>query len=216
MISEAEAASRGGPVIVVRADAVIDAALDRPASGSPGPAPDERGIRRTATACNTRRNRHDGSCIRLLVWTPPSNDEALFLASTPSALKADFWKALRKRETPYAMRADKQRLDAIAWRMFMGTYKGATDVVTKHLWPVPAFYATRFLAPRRCHAQYGDDCGDRPGLHRLLAVPRGPLMPGDLAGAWPMTFLDTVDGKLARTTLTSSPNGATFSTMAST
>ena len=59
----------------------------------------------------------------------------------------EFWKSLRKRETPYAMVVTAENRSAVEWRMFMGTYKGATDVVTKHLWPVPAFYATRFLAP---------------------------------------------------------------------
>ena len=102
--------------------------------------------------------------------------------------------------------ADKQRLDDIAWRMFMGTYKGATDVVTKHLWPIPAFYTTRFLAP----------LGVTPNMVTLVAtasvfVAFWLFLEGHygwgLAGAWLMTFLDTVDGKLARTTLTSSKWG---------
>ena len=67
------------------------------------------------------------------------------LERSPRDLGADFWKALRKRETPYAFVLSAANLQAVAWRMFMGTYKGATDLVTKHLWPRPAFHATRLL-----------------------------------------------------------------------
>ena len=93
--------------------------------------------------------------------------------------------------------------------MFMGTYKGATDLVTKHLWPLPAFHATRCLAPRRRHAQHGDAARRRPRLRWPSGFPQGQFGWG-LAAAWLMTFLDTVDGKLARTTLTSSKWGDIF------
>src|SRR5690606_32674018 len=65
----------------------------------------------------------------------------------PGQLDAAFWKALRKRETPYAMLIDATNRKAVEWRMFMGTYKGATDFVTKHVWSFPAFVTTRILAP---------------------------------------------------------------------
>ena len=87
----------------------------------------------------------------------------------------EFWKSLRKRETPYAMIVTAENRSAVEWRMFMGTYKGATDVITKHLWPVPAFYATRFLAPRGVTPEHGDNnrCPhDRPGI---LVFPERPV-----------------------------------------
>jgi phosphatidylglycerophosphate synthase len=93
--------------------------------------------------------------------------------------------------------------------MFMGTYKGATDLITKHVWPRPAFLATRWLAAR----------GITPNMVTFLAAVlvflafwlflEGRFGLG-LAAAWLMTFLDTVDGKLARTTLTSSKWGDVF------
>jgi phosphatidylglycerophosphate synthase len=93
--------------------------------------------------------------------------------------------------------------------MFMGTYKGATDLVTKHLWPRPAFLVTRWLALR----------GITPNMVTLIGAImvflafwfflNGQFGLGLLA-AWFMTFLDTVDGKLARTTLTSSKWGDVF------
>jgi phosphatidylglycerophosphate synthase len=90
--------------------------------------------------------------------------------------------------------------------MFMGTYKGATDLVTKRLWPRPAYYVTRALARTSI----------TPNMVTLAAAAfmsaafyfflTGQFIAG-LASAWIMTFLDTVDGKLARTTLTSSKWG---------
>ncbi len=125
---------------------------------------------------------------------------------SPADLGADFWKSLRKRETPYAMVVSENNRRAVEWRMFMGTYKGATDFVTKHLWPRPAFHATRALAA----------AGITPNLVTLIAAILTALafwlfLEGyywlGLAAGWAMTFLDTVDGKLARVTLTSSKWG---------
>jgi phosphatidylglycerophosphate synthase len=133
---------------------------------------------------------------------------AKLLARAPSQLDMDFWKSLRS-VNPYAMIVSPEIKSAVEWRMFMGTYKGATDLITKHLWPVPAFYATRFLAP----------LGVTPNMVTAIAALltalafwfflNGQFIPGILA-AWAMTFLDTVDGKLARTTLTSSKWGDYF------
>jgi phosphatidylglycerophosphate synthase len=134
---------------------------------------------------------------------------AKLLARAPSQLDMDFWKSLRKRETPYSRIVTAETRSAVEWRMFMGTYKGATDLITKHLWPLPAFYATRFLAP----------LGVTPNMVTTMAAVltalafwfflNGQFIPG-LVAAWVMTFLDTVDGKLARTTLTSSKWGDIF------
>jgi phosphatidylglycerophosphate synthase len=124
----------------------------------------------------------------------------------PADFGADFWKALRKRETPYALIVTEANQPQIEWRMFMGTYKGATDLVTKHLWPRPAFYLTRWLAP----------LGVTPNMVTIVAlllvfVTFWLFLEGHygwgLVAAWIMTFLDTVDGKLARATLTSSKWG---------
>ncbi len=91
----------------------------------------------------------------------------------------------------------------------MGTYKGATDLVTKWLWPLPAFYVTRFCAR----------LGISPNMVTWLSFVMVVLafwlfLEGyfgwGLAAGWSMTFLDTVDGKLARTTLTSSKLGNAF------
>jgi phosphatidylglycerophosphate synthase len=203
-VSQVEALPTTGDVIIVRADAVIDQPLvkllrdqkdfvlhENPAHGE------------AVVAAHV----DVGRVPEIIAAFETGSDVAGALA--PEEVKADFWKALRKRETPYAARITKTNKEALEWRMFMGTYKGATDIVTKHVWPVPAFYVTRFLAL----------LGVTPNMVTSVAAVltvlafwlfwRGDFAWGLLA-AWGMTFLDTVDGKLARTTLTSSKWGDLF------
>jgi phosphatidylglycerophosphate synthase len=130
-------------------------------------------------------------------------------AATPAGLGASYWEALRKREDPYALVLRPETLGKAEWRMFMGTYKGATDLVTKWLWPRPAFHATKLCA------RLGITPNQVTAVSLLLVIAafywfwQGDWLPGLLA-AWGMTFLDTVDGKLARITLRSSKFGNVF------
>lgn len=124
-------------------------------------------------------------------------------------LASTYNKTLRRRAPPYLMRVDSIPPVAIERRMFDGAYKGVTDFVTKRVWPWPAFHVTRFCAR----------FGISPNLVTavslvlvLLAMAlfwRGQFALG-LACAWGMCFLDTVDGKLARVTLRSTPFGNVF------
>ena len=131
------------------------------------------------------------------------------LSRTPAELGVQFWKALRKRETPYAVAVSPANATAVEWRLFMGTYKGATDIVTKFLWPVPAFHATRWLAALGVTPNAVTSVGAVLMVLAFWLFLRGDFALG-LAAAWLMTFLDTVDGKLARVTLTSSKWGDIF------
>ena len=131
------------------------------------------------------------------------------MARKPSQLDVSFWKALRKRETPYALVVTPATAEAIAWRVFMGTYKGATDLVTKHVWPRPAFVVTQFLAARAITPNMVTSVAAVATVAAFFLFLQGQFGWGLLA-AWLMTFLDTVDGKLARTTLTSSKWGDVF------
>lgn len=130
-------------------------------------------------------------------------------AVTVNDLGASYWEALRKREEPYALVLRPEAMRRIEWRMFMGTYKGATDLVTKYLWPRPAFHATKLCA------RLGITPNQVTALSAVLVVAafwwfwQGAWLAGLLA-AWGMTFLDTVDGKLARITLQSSKWGNVF------
>jgi phosphatidylglycerophosphate synthase len=125
---------------------------------------------------------------------------------TPSELVPAYNPALRKSATPYVLPIQPQRIDEIEARLFRASYKGITDVVTKWVWPRPAQAVVRVLAR----------AGVRPnavtGLSWLLVVLATWLFAAGsfglgLLAAWLMTFLDTVDGKLARVSLTSSKIG---------
>ena len=207
-LNEAEAVTYNGPVILVRGDAVIDqplipVLLKRPnflllSDDTEKSMPIAAGVRGSDVSL----------AIEILRGTKPYA-AAKLLARAPAQLDMEFWKSLRKRETPYAMIVTAENRSAVEWRMFMGTYKGATDVITKHLWPVPAFYATRFLAPRGVTPNMVTTIAALMTVLAFWFFLNGQFIPG-LIAAWAMTFLDTVDGKLARTTLTSSKWGDYF------
>ncbi len=113
-----------------------------------------------------------------------------------------FVRALRRRAMPMVI--DLREVPAArAERMvFDSTYKGVTDIITGRLWPLPAFHATRLLA----RIGVGPNIVTFVGiLLTFIAAWRFALADWGwgLAAAWLMTFLDTVDGKLARTTATS-------------
>jgi phosphatidylglycerophosphate synthase len=205
----AEAAEKHrGPLIIVRADALIDQPLIAVIIKRPGLVlTTEPADGKAVVAANIRSS--DATPVIENMEGKSTPLPLLLLQRAPSELEAAYWKALRKRETPYALTVTSANRKSVERRMFMGTYKGATDLVTKHLWPVPAFHTTRFLAPR----------GVTPNMVTMIAAIltalafflflKGEFTYGILA-AWAMTFLDTVDGKLARTTLTSSKWGDVF------
>ena len=116
---------------------------------------------------------------------------------------------LRKREPPVLTRLTQDTVDAVERRTFAGSYKGVTDLVTKYLWPTPARIVTRWCALARLKPNHVTFIGFLFVLVALWFFWIGQFGPG-LVCAWIMTFLDTVDGKLARVTLTSSPIGSVF------
>jgi phosphatidylglycerophosphate synthase len=126
-----------------------------------------------------------------------------------AGLASSYNKSLRRRAPPYLMRVDSLPPIAIERRMFDGAYKGVTDFVTKRVWPWPAFHVTRFCA------RFGISPNMVTAVSLVLVLAamwlfwNGSFALG-LACAWGMCFLDTVDGKLARVTLRSSPFGNVF------
>ncbi len=129
--------------------------------------------------------------------------DAMLETGSPETLAGDYNHELRKREAPYALFVPHLGAAAVEERLYHGSYKGVTDLVTKYLWPRPALAATRLCAR----------LGLTPNTVTTLSLAlvavafwlfwQGLWLPGLLA-AWAMTFLDTVDGKLARVTLKSS------------
>lgn len=140
----------------------------------------------------------------------PNDLASVDLAITsPAELGSAYDQALRRRAVPFALplSADTQR--AAEWQMFRAAYKGVTDFVTKWLWPWPAFWITRWCAARGLSANLVTAASLLLVLIAIWLFARGYFAVG-LVAAWLMTFLDTVDGKLARVTLTASRIGNVF------
>lgn len=124
----------------------------------------------------------------------------------PDALGSHYDDALRKRATPVLLSYRTSSLDELERATFGAAYKGATDFVTKWLWPRPARWATRWAA---AHGLTPNTVTTVSLVLVLLATwmfAQGYFLAA-IPVAWAMTFLDTVDGKLARVTLTSSAWG---------
>jgi phosphatidylglycerophosphate synthase len=117
-----------------------------------------------------------------------------------------FNRKLRRRETLFGVSLDEVDSDTIHRELFDSVYKGVTDLVTKFVWPVPAYWLTRILAAARVTPNMVTGVGIACMLLAALLFARGELALALLL-AWVMTFLDTVDGKLARVTVRSSPTG---------
>jgi phosphatidylglycerophosphate synthase len=113
---------------------------------------------------------------------------------------------LRRTLEPLTLALGEQPKAKVERQLFASVYKGVTDVVTKYAWPEPALWLTRGAAA----------LGLSPNVVTVFGliltfVAGWQFYVGNLAtgmvAAWLMTLLDTVDGKLARVTLTSSEFG---------
>ncbi len=210
IIDEADLSGISRAVIVVRADAVIDAPLVPMLAENEGLLliGDEMGHEKPIALHVAPE--HAGDAAHIL--SDPPDRIPVYLkhkAKRPDQLDAAYWKGLRKREVPYALIVSKLNKREVEWRTFMGTYKGATDLVTKHVWPLPAFFVTRALAPTSITPNIVTAISAVFVIVALMLFLEGQWIIG-LIAAWFMTFLDTVDGKLARVTRTSSKWGNIF------
>jgi phosphatidylglycerophosphate synthase len=124
----------------------------------------------------------------------------------PGELAPAYIASLRKAEPPYVLLARPEETAAIEQQLFGAAYKTVTDLVTKWAWPGPAAAVTRVLAQRRVHPNSVTIASWILAVAAAWLFAEGRFGLG-LVAAWAMTFLDTVDGKLARVTLTSSRLG---------
>ena len=114
--------------------------------------------------------------------------------------------ALRKRERPFAERLVPGNVRAIERASYDGAYKGVTDLLTKYLWPGWAFALTRLAARVGISPNGVTAIGTVGCVAATVAFWHGWFWTGLLVGLGFMV-LDTVDGKLARCTITSSAIG---------
>ncbi|HUS52444.1 MAG TPA: CDP-alcohol phosphatidyltransferase family protein [Thermohalobaculum sp.] len=200
------ASAAGDADVIIRGDHVYGANLfDALVGSAPGTVlTDDAGRALAARVDATSRD----WAARLLDTETPSNDLPSGGAAINAATLAGNHNAqLRKKRPPLLIPATDHR--TIEKALFADSYKGVTDLVTKHVWPYLARPATSWCAIRRI----------TPNQVTLVSAVlvgvtvwlfwHGYFGLG-LATAWAMTLLDTIDGKLARVTLQSSPWGGAF------
>ena len=113
---------------------------------------------------------------------------------------------LKKYERAKVWRITPDNRDFLEQELFSRSYKGVTDLVTKWVWPLPARWATKICAGLGLKPNHVTVFSLVLAILAGIAFWYGEYTGGLLLG-WFMTFLDTVDGKLARVTLTSSRFG---------
>ena len=128
---------------------------------------------------------------------------------TLETLSVSFQQQLLKFAPPFVLPITSENARKLERRLFDWSYKGVTDLVTKWVWPRPAQWVVG-----QC-VRFGLRPNHVTIIGLVLVILAGVLFAqgrygwGLLAG-WLMTFLDTVDGKLARVTVTSSKFGHYF------
>jgi phosphatidylglycerophosphate synthase len=124
---------------------------------------------------------------------------------TPSELDG-FDKSLRRSAAPLLEPVSTDGHARLEDTLYGNAYKGITDLVTKFVWPRPAKRAVRWCA----NAGVSPNAVTITGFILMLLAGalflQGHYVLGLVLG-WIMTFLDTVDGKLARVTVQSSRFG---------
>jgi phosphatidylglycerophosphate synthase len=117
--------------------------------------------------------------------------------------------ALRKREKPFLGLLEPDTVGTLERASYQGAYKGVTDLLTKYLWPEWALVLTRLAARAGLSPNMVTTIGAILCAVATWCFWRGFYWQGLLIGLVFM-ILDTVDGKLARCTITSSWWGNIF------
>ena len=120
-----------------------------------------------------------------------------------------FDKSLRRSAPPLLEPVSAQARNRLEDLLYGNAYKGITDLVTKFVWPRPAKKVVRWCANLGTTPNMVTSTGFVLMVLASLLFLQGHYALGLVAG-WIMTFLDTVDGKLARVTVQSSRFGHFF------
>jgi phosphatidylglycerophosphate synthase len=196
---DAEGLEADADVMILRLDWAYDQRLIDALAARPGVAlmaGDE------AVAANVKGAEAVQAVAAIVAGQVPPGAEAL----DSEGLAGSYNRKLRKREIAYLIPLDEQTVKEVEARSFAGSYKGVTDVVTKYVWPRPAKVVTKWCAERQITPNAVTYLGLALMFLALFLFWNGDFLLG-LIPAWIMTFLDTVDGKLARVTMTSSKFG---------
>ncbi|MEW4468744.1 CDP-alcohol phosphatidyltransferase family protein [Parasphingorhabdus sp. JC815] len=116
---------------------------------------------------------------------------------------------LRKLDTPFVSLLDSRTVKTVERASYFGAYKGVTDILTKYLWPELALILTRIAAKIGLTPNMVTSIGAVGCVTATILFYYGHYWAGCAIG-FIFMVLDTVDGKLARCTITSSWWGNIF------
>ena len=117
-----------------------------------------------------------------------------------------FARKLRRREQINLNDLRTAPVRDIERKLFDLSFKGVTDCITKYVWPLPTWFTVRALVKLKIKPNAVTILGIGLCILASIMFYQGQIAAALIAG-WIMTFLDTVDGKLARVTATSSKIG---------
>jgi phosphatidylglycerophosphate synthase len=146
-----------------------------------------------------------GAALAVLEGTADGTSDG-GLARFDAAALQSFEGELRRTDPPTLAPLVETDSRALSDRLYGSAYKGITDLVTKFWWPKPARRVVAWCAERLITPNMVTLTGLALMLFAGWCFYEGAYLTG-LAAGWVMTFLDTVDGKLARVTVRSSRIG---------
>ncbi|MEH3106602.1 MAG: CDP-alcohol phosphatidyltransferase family protein [Sphingomonas fennica] len=190
-----------GGAIVANADYVFDPAWLRSILRTPATVLTRDGRPALAFATDARQADAVAAAMTGSGRIPP--DMTIVAQETADALVND---ELRKRERPFMARLTPEAVPALERASYAGAYKGVTDLLTKYLWPEWALVLTRLCARAGISPNQVTIAGILLCIAATFLFAHGHYWAGMALGLIFMV-LDTVDGKLARCTITSSRLG---------
>jgi phosphatidylglycerophosphate synthase len=200
------------PALLIHANAVIEERLVRALLTQPGlilTVVSHKKEETIALAARVKGRKAAEEVIATMTGILPENPPEGFSYSTAETIGGAYDPILRKQATPFAAKLGDTPKKELEKMTFGASYKGATDFVTKYIWPTPARFVTRWCATADITPNQVTTLSLILMFLALYGFWQGQWFWAILA-AWMMTFLDTVDGKLARVTMTSSKWGEIY------
>ena len=208
----------GSPMVVLSADTLIDTRVVHhlcAANGTvvfrSGEGKERGAVLRLEGSLDSegreRAPRDEPSCILALA------DDLLERGVAKEFAEGDFdsyLTMLRRTLPPYLFRvASPAARDRVEHFLFWSNYKGSTDFLTRYIYPPLVWMMLRPLTRRRIHPHWVTGISWLATAASIPLFAAGAWVPG-LALSYLMSVLDSVDGKLARLTYTSSKFGNVF------
>ncbi|MFI5321084.1 MAG: CDP-alcohol phosphatidyltransferase family protein [Myxococcota bacterium] len=198
--ASAGAARDGELVLLVRGDAVLDERIAKQLlTGDPVALVAESAGPAAAVVAGER-------AAEAAAWLAGGAPLGGVAVRSAEQLAPAYTPELRKLAPPLLRIATPGNAAEIERALFDASYKGVTDFITKYAWPPLAFRVVRACARFGITPNVVTLMSWALVLYATFAFAHGEFGLG-LGAAWCMTFLDTVDGKLARVTQSSSPIG---------